>query len=147
MRVTTSAATIALAAAAVLALPASALAAPTRYEAESAPPSASARSTSSQPITLRSYNDERVIIDGENMPYTPGALDSSIPRADRGVIHIGDDWWRLVGLEIVNGPYGVFGLDVNNSVFERLVTRDNYESGLHLQGSSSNNLILRPGPT
>ncbi|GAA1661625.1 right-handed parallel beta-helix repeat-containing protein [Catellatospora bangladeshensis] len=98
--------------------------------------------TSSQPITLRSYNGERVVIDGENMPYTPGAVDSSIPRADRGAIHIEGDWWRLIGLEIINGPYGVFGLDVNNSVFERLVTRDNYESGLHLQGSSSNNLVL-----
>lgn len=98
--------------------------------------------TSSQPITLRSYGSERVIIDGENMSYTPGAVGSSIPRPERGAVHIEGDYWRLIGLEIIHGPYAVFGLDTNNSVFERLVTRDNYESGLHLQGSSSNNQII-----
>ncbi|GAB4058083.1 right-handed parallel beta-helix repeat-containing protein [Catellatospora paridis] len=98
--------------------------------------------TSSQPITLRNYGSEKVVLDGENMSYTPGAVDSTIPRAERGAIHIEGDWWRIVGLEIIHGPYAVFGLDTNNSVFERLITRDNYESGLHLQGASSNNLIL-----
>ncbi|MER5263421.1 right-handed parallel beta-helix repeat-containing protein [Actinosynnema sp. NPDC002837] len=98
--------------------------------------------TASRPITLRNYNGEHVVIDGENMPHTPGAVGSSIPRAERGAVHIEGDHWRLIGLEIVHGPYGVFGLDVNNSVFDRLVTRDNYESGLHLQGASSNNQIV-----
>ncbi len=98
--------------------------------------------TSSQPITMRNYANERVVIDGENMPHTPAPVGGSIPRAERGAIHIEGDWWRLIGLEIINGPYGVFGLDVNNGVFERLVTRDNYESGFHLQGASSNNQII-----
>ncbi|TCB95578.1 carbohydrate-binding protein [Micromonospora zingiberis] len=98
--------------------------------------------TSSRPITLRNYANERVVIDGENMPHTPAPVGGSIPRAERGAIHIEGDWWRLIGLEIINGPYGVFGLDVNNGVFERLVTRDNYESGFHLQGASSNNQIV-----
>ncbi|MFD0206687.1 MULTISPECIES: right-handed parallel beta-helix repeat-containing protein [Saccharothrix] len=98
--------------------------------------------TASQPITLRNHGTERVVIDGENMPHTPGAVGSSIPRAERGAVHIEGDHWRLIGLEIIHGPYGVFGLDVNNTVFDRLVTRDNYESGLHLQGASSNNQII-----
>ncbi|RIV40643.1 right-handed parallel beta-helix repeat-containing protein [Micromonospora radicis] len=98
--------------------------------------------TASRPITMRNYANERVVIDGENMPHTPAPVGGSIPRAERGAIHIEGDWWRLIGLEIINGPYGVFGLDVNNGVFERLVTRDNYESGFHLQGSSSNNQII-----
>ncbi|WAU83180.1 right-handed parallel beta-helix repeat-containing protein [Streptomyces sp. Qhu-G9] len=98
--------------------------------------------TAGQPITLRGYNGERVVIDGENMPYTPGAVDSTIPRAQRGAVHIEGEHWRLVGLEIIHGPYGVFGLDTGSNVFERLVTRDNYESGFHLQGSSGNNQIL-----
>ncbi|MGW4113291.1 right-handed parallel beta-helix repeat-containing protein [Actinosynnema sp. NPDC004786] len=98
--------------------------------------------TASLPITLRNYNNERVVIDGENMPHTPGAVGSSIPRAERGAIHVEGDHWRLIGLEIVHGPYGVFGLDTNNTVFERLVTRDNYESGLHLQGASADNRIV-----
>jgi hypothetical protein len=95
-----------------------------------------------QPITLRGYNGERVVIDGENMPYTPGAVGSSIPRAQRGAVHIEGDHWRLIGLEIIHGPYGVFALDTGDNVFDRLVTRDNYESGFHLQGASANNQIL-----
>ena len=83
-----------------------------------------------------------MIIDGENMPYTPGAVDSSIPRADRGALHVEGDWWRFIGLEIINGPYGIFGVDTNNGRYERLVTRDNYESGLHLQGASGGNQII-----
>ncbi|MEU4836445.1 right-handed parallel beta-helix repeat-containing protein, partial [Streptosporangium sp. NPDC023615] len=98
--------------------------------------------TPSQPITMRNHDGERVVIDGENMPHTPGAVGSSIPRPERGAVHIEGDWWRLSGLEIIHGPYGVFGLDVNNTVFDRLVTRDNYESGLHLQGASGNNQIV-----
>ena len=98
--------------------------------------------TSSRPITLTSYNGERAIIDGENMPFTPGAVDSTIPRSDRGALHVEGDWWRVIGLEIVHGPYGIFGVDTNNGLYERVVTHDNYESGLHLQGSSSNNQII-----
>ena len=98
--------------------------------------------TASQPITMRNYNNERVILDGENMPYTPGAVDSSIPRPERGAIHIEGDWWRLIGLEITHGPYGVFGLDSSNNYYERLITRDNYESGFHLFLTSSNNQII-----
>ncbi|WP_420115878.1 right-handed parallel beta-helix repeat-containing protein [Micromonospora sp.] len=98
--------------------------------------------TGYHPITLTSYQGEKVVIDGENMPYTPAAVGASIPRADRGVLHVEADWWRFVGLEIVHGPYGIFGVDTNYGRYERLVTRDNYESGLHLQGASSGNRIV-----
>ncbi len=98
--------------------------------------------TSSQPITLRNYNSERAIIDGENMPHTPAPVGGSIPRPERGAIHIEGEYWRLIGLEIINGPYGIFGIDTNFGVYDRLITRDNYESGLHLQGASGNNQII-----
>jgi hypothetical protein len=98
--------------------------------------------TASQPITMRNFNSERAIIDGENMPHTPAPVDGSIPRPERGAIHLEGDFWRFIGLDIRNGPYGIFGLDTNNNVFDRLVTRDNYESGLHLQGASSNNQVI-----
>ncbi|WP_269756805.1 right-handed parallel beta-helix repeat-containing protein [Micromonospora humida] len=98
--------------------------------------------TGYHPITLMNYQGEKVVIDGENMPYTPAAVGASIPRADRGVLHVEADWWRFVGLEIVHGPYGIFGVDTNYGRYERLVTRDNYESGLHLQGASSGNRIV-----
>ncbi|HZM82381.1 MAG TPA: right-handed parallel beta-helix repeat-containing protein [Candidatus Limnocylindrales bacterium] len=98
--------------------------------------------TASQPITMQNYNNERAIIDGENMPHTPDPSGGSIPRPERGAIHLEGDFWRFIGLEIVHGPYAIFGLDTNNNVFDRLITRDNYESGLHLQGASSNNQII-----
>jgi hypothetical protein len=98
--------------------------------------------TSSQPYAIRNYNNEHAIIDGENLPHTPDPVGGSIPRAERGAIHIEGDYWRLTGLEIIHGPYAIFGLDTNNNVFDRLITRDNYESGLHLQGASSNNQII-----
>ncbi|TDC12566.1 DUF1565 domain-containing protein [Streptomyces sp. 8K308] len=98
--------------------------------------------TANQPFTLTNYNGEQAVIDGENMPHTPAPVDGSIPRPERGAIHIEGDHWRLIGLEIINGPYGIFGLDTNNNRFERLVTRNNYESGLHLQGASSNNQVI-----
>ncbi|SDE53393.1 right-handed parallel beta-helix repeat-containing protein [Glycomyces harbinensis] len=98
--------------------------------------------TASAPITMRAYGTEKVVIDGENMPYTPGAVDSSIPRADRGALHVEGDHWRFERLEIIHGPYAIFALDSNNNVYDRLITRDNYESGLHIQGASSNNRIV-----
>ncbi|RKN04489.1 right-handed parallel beta-helix repeat-containing protein [Streptomyces radicis] len=98
--------------------------------------------TASQPITLRAHEGERAVIDGENMPHTPAPVDGSIPRAERGAIHLAGDHWRLIDLEIINGPYGVFGVDTSDNVFDGLVTRDNYESGLHLQGASGGNEIL-----
>jgi len=98
--------------------------------------------TASQPITMRNYNNERAIIDGENMPHTPAPVGGSIPRPERGAIHIEGENWRLIGLEIIRGPYGIFGLDTSFGIYDRLITRDNYESGLHLQGASGNNQVL-----
>jgi hypothetical protein len=98
--------------------------------------------TSSAPITLTAYGTERVIIDGEALGYTPGAVGSTIPAAQRGAIHMEASYWRLIGLEITNGPYGVYCANCNNNTFERLVTRANYETGFQLQNSSANNLIL-----
>ena len=98
--------------------------------------------TSSAPITLTNYNGEKVLLDAEGMSYTPGALGSTIPSGQRGAIHMTANYWKIVGLEIAHGPYGVYCDDCNNNTFERLVTRDNYESGFQLQGDSANNLIL-----
>lgn len=97
---------------------------------------------SGAPITMTAYDGEHVVIDGENMPHTPGELDGSIPRAERGALHVEGDWWVFRDLEVIHGPYGVFCMDCNNNVFDRLVTRDNYESGLHLFLESGGNRIL-----
>ena len=102
----------------------------------------SASGTSSAPITMTAYSGEKVIIDGEALGYTPGAVGSTIPSAQRGAIHMEASYWKIIGLEIEHGPYAVYCNNCNNNTFERLVTHDNYETGFQLQGTSANNLIL-----
>ncbi|KAI0183077.1 pectin lyase fold/virulence factor [Xylaria flabelliformis] len=56
--------------------------------------------TVTSPITLRSYNDEKVIIDGEGLPGTPYGLDESLPNGERGIFHIeGGNYWYFYNLE------------------------------------------------
>ncbi|CAM5666268.1 putative Pectate lyase L [Streptomyces afghaniensis 772] [Streptomyces afghaniensis] len=98
--------------------------------------------TASQPITLSAHQGERVVVDGEKLPASHTPVGGSIPRAERGAIHMEASHWRISGLEIVNGPYGVYCDGCNSNVFARLSTHDNYESGFQLQGASSNNQIL-----
>jgi hypothetical protein len=98
--------------------------------------------TAANPYTITSYNGEKVILDGENLPYTPAELNASIPNADRGLLHIEADYWRVRNVEIIHGPYAIFCRDCNNNIFDRLITRDNYESGLQIQGAASNNQVL-----
>jgi hypothetical protein len=98
--------------------------------------------TASQPITLGTYQGERVIVDGEQLPASHTPVGGSIPRAERGAIHQEASYWRISDLEIVNGPYGIYCDGCNSNVFARLKTHDNYESGFQLQGASSNNQIL-----
>jgi hypothetical protein len=98
--------------------------------------------TAGSPITLTSYQGEHVVIDAEALPYTPGAVGSTIPSAQRGAIHMEASYWRLAGLEITHGPYAVYCNNCSNDTFERLVTHDNYETGFQLQGNSAGNLIL-----
>jgi hypothetical protein len=98
--------------------------------------------TSSAPITLTNYSGEHVVIDAEALPYTPGAVGSTIPAAQRGAIHMSASYWKLAGLEIEHGPYAVYCDGCSHNTFERLVTHDNYETGFQLQGSSAGNLIV-----
>jgi hypothetical protein len=59
--------------------------------------------TASAPITVRPYGSEVVVIDGENMPGTPKALDESLPNAERGIFHIQNaQYWKFYDLEFVS---------------------------------------------
>ncbi|MEY9996364.1 hypothetical protein ABIE67_008396 [Streptomyces sp. V4I8] len=98
--------------------------------------------TASQPIGLGAYQGERVVVDGERLPASHTPVGGSIPRAERGAIHMEASHWRISGLELVNGPYGVYCDGCNSNVFSSLSTHDNYESGFQLQGASSDNQIL-----
>lgn len=56
--------------------------------------------TSALPYTLSAYASEKVIIDGEGLPYTPADLDASLPSASRGVLHIqAANYWKFYKLE------------------------------------------------
>lgn len=99
--------------------------------------------TSSAPYTLAAYQSEVPVIDGEALPSTPAPVGGSVAAADRGILHVeGANYWRFIGLELKNGPYGVYATGSSNNIFDRLVTHDNYETGFQLQGNSANNQIL-----
>ncbi|KAI0596140.1 pectin lyase fold/virulence factor [Biscogniauxia sp. FL1348] len=99
--------------------------------------------TSTSPITLRSYNDEAVILDGEELPGTPYGVGEALPDGERGILHIvGANYWSFYNLELINGPYGIYSRDSSHNYYERLSTHDNYESGFQMQGTSENNTIV-----
>ncbi|KAI0817739.1 family 9 polysaccharide lyase [Xylaria sp. FL0064] len=99
--------------------------------------------TVASPITLRSYNNEKVIIDGKALPGTPYGLDEDLPNDERGILHIeGGNYWYFYGLELINGPYGIYSRDSSHNYYERLSTHDNYESGFQLQGDAVNNTVI-----
>ncbi|KAH6641223.1 pectin lyase fold/virulence factor [Chaetomium tenue] len=99
--------------------------------------------TRTKPISVRPYQNEKVIIDGDNMPGTPKALDEALPNAERGIFHIQKaEYWAFYNLELINGPYGIYARDASHNYYEGLSTHDNYETGFQLEGASSNNTVL-----
>ncbi|KAK7398592.1 hypothetical protein QQX98_012029 [Neonectria punicea] len=99
--------------------------------------------TAAKPYTLRAYENEAVIIDGEALTGTPAAVGGSIANADRGILHIQSaNYWKFYGLTLINGPYGVYHQDSSNNYYERIVTHDNYETGFQMQGASANNQVV-----
>ncbi|KAF1843593.1 polysaccharide lyase family 9 protein [Cucurbitaria berberidis CBS 394.84] len=95
-----------------------------------------------QPITMRSFGTDKVIIDGEKLPGTPAGLDQPLPSKERGILHIEKgNYWKFYNLELINGPYGVYAVDSSHNNYELLRTHDNYETGFQLQGASSNNTV------
>ncbi|OLN81901.1 Pectate lyase L 3 [Colletotrichum chlorophyti] len=98
--------------------------------------------TAQAPITLHAAKDEEVIIDGEGLPDTPAPVGASVPNRNRGVLHVERvQYWNFARLTFTHGAYGVYVRDSSNLRFNQIVTRDNYESGFHMQGALSNNVI------
>lgn len=64
---------------------------------------------------------------------TPAPVGGDLDNPDRGIFHIeGAKYWEFYNLELINGPYGIYSRDSSNNYYERLITRDNYESGNHI---------------
>lgn len=93
------------------------------------------------PITLSAYPGERPVIDGNELPASHTPVGGSIPREERGAIHMEAAHWRIANLEIIRGPYGIYCDGCDDNEFLNLTTRDNYETGFQLQGVSRRNLI------
>ncbi|KAK4098053.1 polysaccharide lyase family 9 protein [Parathielavia hyrcaniae] len=99
--------------------------------------------TRTAPISVRPYQNEKVIINGENMPGTPKALNEGLPNPERGIFHIQNaQYWAFYNLELINGPYGIYARDASHNFYQGLSTHDNYETGFQLEGASSNNTVL-----
>ncbi|CAI4213355.1 unnamed protein product [Parascedosporium putredinis] len=98
--------------------------------------------TRTSPSSVRPYQSEKVIIDGENMPGTPKAVGESLPNSERGIFHIQNaNYWAFYKLELINGPYGIYARDASHNYYDGLSTHDNYETGFQLEGASSNNTV------
>ncbi|KAF4784685.1 pectate lyase [Colletotrichum scovillei] len=98
--------------------------------------------TRTLPISVRAYPGEKVVIDGENMPGTPKALDEALPNSERGIFHIQNaNYWAFYDLELINGPYGIYARDASHNTYTNISTHDNYETGFQLEGASSNNTV------
>lgn len=101
------------------------------------------KGSSGSPYTIRNYQNDNVVIDGDNMPGTPAPLGGSIAGTDRGIFHLEDAaYWRVIGITFTKGPYGVYVRNSHNNHFERLTTHSNWETGFHMQNSVSNNAIV-----
>ncbi|CAH0048101.1 unnamed protein product [Clonostachys solani] len=99
--------------------------------------------TRTSPISVKPYQSEKVIINGENMPGTPYGVGESLPNKERGIFHIQDaSYWAFYNLELINGPYGIYARDASHNYYEGLSTHDNYETGFQLEGASANNTVL-----
>lgn len=69
---------------------------------------------------------------------TPAEVGGSLDNEDRGILHIQDaEYWEFYDLELINGPYGVYARDASNNHYERIITRDNYETGMRRQAHCS----------
>jgi hypothetical protein len=90
--------------------------------------------TSGSPINMWAYQDEMPILD-----FSAQIED----EANRGILMSGNaDWWHIKGLTIQKaGDNGLY-TEGNFGIFERLVTRENRDSGFQLHGMASNNLVL-----
>lgn len=57
-------------------------------------------------------------------------------------IRLNANWWRLVGLTIRNAGHNGIRMDGSNNVLERLVAYGNHDTGIHMAGRASHNLVL-----
>jgi len=66
-----------------------------------------------------------------------------LPPSDRGFdFGSSANWWHVKGLTIQNATDNGLLTEADNGIFERIVTRNNQDTGFNMNGFASNNLIL-----
>ncbi|WP_146402265.1 right-handed parallel beta-helix repeat-containing protein [Pseudobythopirellula maris] len=93
--------------------------------------------TENSPIRIWAYQDETPVLDFDSMTVDWGGSSGRGIQVDEDA-----DWVHLRGLTIQNArDNGVWG-GSDHSIYERLTTRWNGDSGMQLSGPASHNLIL-----
>lgn len=88
-------------------------------------------------VNIWSYQNEMPILDFDDMTANWGSSSGRGIQIDEGV-----DWLHFQGLTIQNARDNGINSKSDNSIFERMTTRWNGDSGVQLDGFSSNNLVL-----
>lgn len=89
------------------------------------------------PVSIWAVPGETPVLDFSGMTASWGSTSGRGIQIDNGV-----DWLHFKGLTIQNARDNGLNSQSDNSIFEHMVTRWNGDSGLQLDGPSSNNLIL-----
>ena len=89
------------------------------------------------PINLFAYPGETPTLDFASNPTALGSSSSRGIQFDAVA-----DWWHVKGLTIQSAKDNGLYSEGDNGVFEQVVVRRNADSGLQLDGSGSNNLVL-----
>ena len=103
----------------------------------------SSSGTAGKPITVSSFQGEKVVLDGAGIP-TPEEFNGRVIRLDDV------SWNHFKGIEITNGPDGGLLIDgaSHNNVFEQIVAHHNGRAsvaegtGIAIYGTGANNLFL-----
>ncbi len=88
--------------------------------------------TASKPITVFAYPGEQPILD-----FTPQTIENNAHG-----VRLNASYWHLYGLTIRYAGHNGLRMDGSNNRLERLVSHGNYDTGILLAGSASNNLVM-----
>jgi len=85
-----------------------------------------------QKIRVFAYPGEEPIFD-----FTPQDIENNAHG-----FRLNADYWHLYGLTIRNAGHNGIRIDGSHNRIERLVSHNNYDTGIHMAGDASHNLIM-----
>ncbi|WP_111641870.1 right-handed parallel beta-helix repeat-containing protein [Marinimicrobium alkaliphilum] len=88
--------------------------------------------TAEHPITVFAYPGETPILD----------FDGQVTDGNQSGIRLNANHWHLYGLTIRYAGHNGIRMDGSHNRLERLVAHNNYDTGIHMAGTASNNLVM-----